>query len=177
MALGGREEKKDTGRQIPSCTVVSLPHRPLNHHHNIKCQSRHTILIIISPPASRGQQFATHESDSPFRFFYRRRRVRLHAHCATRPRWGGHREAPIDRIILPPARDFLTGCSGVREMAMMRPRHRGLLLCWDRAANGGISSPQSKLLNFVAKLIFVEIVDCRFPEFFKLYYNTYVILY
>ena len=40
-------------------------------------------------------------------------------------------EAPIDRIILPPARVVMTGCSGVGEMAMMRPRHRGELLYLD----------------------------------------------
>ena len=48
---------------------------------------------------------------------------------------------------------------------MMRSHHRGLLLCQDVVANGGISSPQSKLLNFVTKLIFVEIVDYHSSEF------------
>ena len=53
---------------------------------------------------------------------------------------------------------------------MMRSHHRGLLLCQDVVANGGISSPQSKLLNFVTKLIFVEIVDYHSSDFFKLFY-------
>ena len=129
---------------IPYCLhLMMLHHIPLIHW--TLSRLLYPISLAIFPPASLGQPYYPHERFSPV------------PHKTSLVRFGGssflscvsydhtvHLDPDGEVILDPdgevtvkllltvsssrPSAFFITGCSGVGEMTMMRPRHRGLLL-------------------------------------------------